>query len=1008
MIVDEIKRMWLYLLVYRARTHVFCRCVTIARKLEVCCLRLLHKRRSTDDDDWKVCVNGSIEKRIESSRITAVGVEEAPKSLKQYDFIVVLGYANGLISLAGVDASGDFHVISHNDSNTARILYVDIHIDEEADKRGEGCLHTFAFLDGGAVVNFSWSSLQQTNVECGEGVIGICASYHHGVIALYANDRIVLRSLGTGSPLKTLEAILCDSWGEGGCAWHPQKKLLAFAGSTAVRYTSAPKWEIYQFGEAQVHSEQIVSLQFAMFGEMVVLLTCSRDKISIWDFDTETTLYSQPASPFRLCALTQLDSREVSLVVFEKDSHDGKWLSTRLSMPEEDKMEVVGSKRGTPTTSTPEKRITGSRNKKLRKMIDMEAEDAGDDDEEEDLFDATGTADIEPEGEAVASSDVEDRHHTRDILGMLDEETSITLIEEMERLKRRVAHLERRSSDRHALTPGSCPPPRDESSQWLLYWDDAGQVTKQGSGDSITLHLHVFSGPNAGYIQKHDRHNCHTAALSNNALVTGSELSFEGSHHSILTFHNLGTNETWERRLKDDSVAAVCVSDDFVAALGNTALYVFSIAGSLLGIYYMKGAPIGIAAKGNLLAVLSQVSSYPKCSTVLSARLLWINGLRGLARNSINRIVSLYDDILVIPPETHISWMSISDQLNLWVADSGGQLIALVPAMASLHKMGGMSLEWVPSLHLSDLSTEAKPDEQRDRIRAFPLYINEQKLCYIRLREGETYPQNKAPLNFMGYTLRKAPLRIEAACGAYMPFNTFNTVLTRDPTLKEMSKTGLVEDVASIPWQQYDEMRHSLTLQRAQIEMLMQLQQAYGFWFKDAETVTQKAISSMGNVERVHDKWLLRMLRKVKGQRQDGNVTFDILRMIIYQRCLDAAADILSEQMDSRQRMVLQEASVLLTNGPAHNAVAPHHETKESSALPRQTSITSNAEEVKTMKRVTNANNNQSHLKYNMQDETEVKPDVSDMDEAKPVQGFTAVDQETKQPANWLQYVFKS
>lgn len=153
--------------------------------------------------------------------------------------------------------------------------------------------------------------------------------------------------------------------------------------------------------------------------------------------------------------------------------------------------------------------------------------------------------------------------------------------------------------------------------------------------------------------------------------------------------------------------------------------------------------------------------------------------------------------------------------------------------------MGGVSLEWVPSLHLAELSSETKSDEQRERINVFPLYINEQKvclsartksvvqLCYIRLKEGENHPHNYAPVNFIGYTLRKAPLRIESASGAYMPFSMFNSILTRDPTLKEVSKTGVVEDVADIPWQQYDEMRHSLTLQSAQIEMLMQLQQVY-------------------------------------------------------------------------------------------------------------------------------------------------------------------------------------
>lgn len=364
----------------------------------------------------------------------------------------------------------------------------------------------------------------------------------------------------------------------------------------------------------------------------------------------------------------------------------GQWPVTRLSLPVDDKMEVVGSKRSNTNASPSHKRSGEPTNKRLRKMADMEAEDAGDDEEETDLFDGMGANELDTGHPDTPHSHTDDRSRNIDLLGMLDEEASISLMEDLERLKKRVAQLERKSSRNYTLTLGACPPPRDESSQWyvshpsqqtsasrLLYWDDAGQITKQGSGDAITLHIHLFSGPNAGYVQKHDRHNCHTAALSQRALVTGSELTFEGGQHSVVTFHNLGTNELWERRLKNETVAAVAVSDDFVAALGATSLYIFSTAGSVLGIYYLKGGPVGIAAKGNLLAVISEVSSHPKGPATFSTRLMWINGLRGLARNSMNRIVDLYDDLLVLPQGKHIAWISISDQLNLWVADSGGK-----------------------------------------------------------------------------------------------------------------------------------------------------------------------------------------------------------------------------------------------------------------------------------------------------------------------------------------------
>ncbi|GBE59247.1 DNA-directed RNA polymerase [Babesia ovata] len=1002
-------------------------CVAFARRLEVCWVQSLQGKAGVDVEDWKVCISPQVEPKISTTYITALDVCTAPSTLSKYRFVVALGYANGTICLSGVDAAGDFHIVSHNDKNKAKVLHLEVQVDVEADKKGKAALHSFALLEGGTIVRFAWDTLEQSHVECGDGIIGLRASLAHGVIAQYAKDRMVLRGLDTDSTLKTFENVGSDTWGEWALGFHPQQRLLAFAGANAVRYTAAPRWEIYQFGDGVVHSEPISCLQFITLGEIVALLTASRDNIAVWDFDAQSVLYRRSGCEFRLCALTDLGEKEVNLAILGNVYDKKPWTVTRLSLPADDRMEEVGGKR--PAESSSSSKSAGAQgNKRFRRMVDDMAEDAGDVAEDEgDLFDGVDHVDVDAEKPEVPASPSERRRRNADVFDMLNDESSMALMEDIERLKRRVAQLERRSEARYNLTPGSCPAPHDESSQWLMYWDDGGQITKQGTGDSTTLHVHLYSGPNAGYVQKHDSHNCHTAALCGRALVTGSELALENDPQGLLTVYNLGTNEIWQRRLRHERIASVAVSDEFVAVLGDGVLYIFSFAGSMLGVYRLKGAPVGLAAKGNMLAVISECSSNPKSSTVYSTRLLWVNGLRGLARNSLNRVVDLYDDVLVLPPNRHVSWLSISDQLNLWVGDSSGefldkvisyrtgQLMSLVPAMASFHKLGGVSFEWVPSLHLADLGGESSSEEKSNRIRAFPLYVNEQKLCYIRLKEGERYPHSHAPVNFLGYTLRKAPLRIEGASGAYMPFNKFYSVMTRDPKLKEVGPAGIVEDVAAIPWQQYDEMRHSLTLQGAQLELLMQLQQAYGFWFRDAERVTQKAATSMGNVELVHDKWLLRMLRKVKGQRQDGNVLYDVLRMIRYQRCLDTAAEIMSDQMDGRQRRVLREAAMLLANGPNRDFLFPSRENKAPEANDtQQPSAGVEPDSGRGVHDVTVLNRTVTHDKDTapvsvpapgkaVAPPAAPKPNAP----AKPVHdGFVEVDGKPEDKSNWMEQVF--
>ncbi|ORM42374.1 DNA-directed RNA polymerase II subunit RPB11 [Babesia sp. Xinjiang] len=1014
--VSHLKKVYLSALREKSGTinansfHVIHRCVTITRGLELCCLQSLHTKTGVDPEAWKVCINPQVEPKIQSSHITALDVCEAPRTLSNYRFVVVVGYASGVICLAGVGSDGVFHIISHNDKNNSQVLHVEVHLDSKADTIGRPALHSFALLEGGTIIRFAWDNLQQTNIECGEGIVGIRASFMHSLIVQYAADRMVLKALDTDTAIKTFEKVGSDKWNQNAICFHPQKPLIAFAGDSAVRYTAAPRWETYEFGRGAVHTEAISCLHFIMLSDMVALMTASSDKIAVWDFDSQTVLYSRPGRQFRVCTLTDVGEKEVTLAIIGDLNSSEPWQVTRLSLPADDRMVEIGVKR--PAAASGQTERSGmTNNKRLRRMVDVEAEDAGDNEQEDGFFDGIDAIDVEPEKWETPRSESGDRRHNDDVLNMLNDEASITLMDDLERLKRRVAQLEKRSEKRYPLTPGACPPPADESSQWLMYWDDVGQITKQGSDDSSTLHVHLFSGPNAGYIQRHDRHNCHTAALSPRSLVTGSDVMFAGAPHGLVTFNNLTTNEIWERRLKNDAIAAVAVADDFVAALGNGVLYLFSVAGSVLGVYQLKGEAVGIAAKGNLLAVISDCSSYQRSSSLYSIRLLWVNGLRGLARNSLNRVVDLYDDLLVLPSGRHVAWLSISDQLNLWIADSSGQLLSLVPAMASFHKLGGVSFEWVPSLHLADLLPDATHDEPRKHIKAFPLYVNDQKLCYVRLKDNERYPHSHAPVNFLGYTLRKAPLRIECASGAYMPFSQFHSVMTRDPKLKEVSASGVVEDVAAIPWQQYDEMRHSLTLQGAQLELLMQLQQAYGFWFRDAERVTQKAATSMGNVELVHDKWLLRMLRKVKGQRQDGNVLFDVLRMIRFQRCLDTAADILADQMDSRQRKVLQDASMLLAGVPSRELFASHDQqvqenqpSARSSEVDRTSGLSVN--EVSVVRAPADTVKDLAAAMSNVVPQPQTT--TASKAAGRPVPGFVPVQNDNKEPDNWMEQVFKS
>ncbi|KAK2194715.1 Minichromosome loss protein Mcl1 [Babesia duncani] len=532
----------------------------------------------------------------------------------------------------------------------------------------------------------------------------------------------------------------------------------------------------------------------------------------------------------------------------------------------------------------------------IRKMVDQEAVDEDNEEQDEEYKDEETYRDIL---DSYDNLDKDEMTHF--------DQSRVHVMHEISKLRKKVASLDNRVAERTTLVPGSCPAPDDAAVQWVLFWDEVGQITKQLISDVWCLHVHVFSGPLAGYKRKPDRYNCHTAALNQKYVVTGSEINVDGGHvHGILTFLDFENNTQWDRRFFNEYISAVAVGDSFVAAItADGILYILSLARSLMGVFQLKGSPIAIAARGNVLATITEATTLTNVSSFGHVRMFWVNGLRGLAKNPASRIVDLYSDSLVLGPDKAISWISFSSQCTLWITDTSGQLMALLPAIESCYKVGGYSLEWIPFMNLENLVNESSDYEPSHTV--FPLYVSDMK-----------------PLNFMGYTLKKACLRIDGCVGAYLPFQKFNGLVTKDPQLREVIGSDIISDVASIPWQQYDEMRHIQSLQACQNEYILKVFQNYNFWMQNSQGISDDAISAFGNAERVHDKWTLRILRKTKDSKQDSGVLLDALWMLRFPKCLEAAFSILQNQLDAKQRQVLQEASLLLENvTPFENNVQP-------------------------------------------------------------------------------------
>ncbi|BAM41587.1 conserved hypothetical protein [Theileria orientalis strain Shintoku] len=358
---------------------------------------------------------------------------------------------------------------------------------------------------------------------------------------------------------------------------------------------------------------------------------------------------------------------------------------------------------------------------KRSKYLDNEANEINRDEEELDL---NGDVDDEAEGEDEEERDyneIGDDYTGIDYRDNDDQDLRNDFLKsELVRLHKKVKVLEERLVSRGAkvTTPGTCPRPNDQLKQCnnsdmilylmvvplnkrsvhtrlchfrCLFWNECGHISKQNTPENNNLHIYMFSGPLSGYIKKSDKYNCHIASLANYGLYTrelagvtdnndvaldgvvcGSNLNSNNSVIGVIYYINLATNETWERRFKDESVTCVVISDNFIGAVTDlNILYIFTRNNLLLSAFKLKGKIRSLVANKNMLAILTQ-TSHDGTDTTLSVRLLWVNGIKGLSKNNHLKIISIYDDLLILNDNIDLLYVGLTSDFILWYIDTRG------------------------------------------------------------------------------------------------------------------------------------------------------------------------------------------------------------------------------------------------------------------------------------------------------------------------------------------------
>ncbi|UKK01690.2 hypothetical protein MACK_001043 [Theileria orientalis] len=733
-----------------------------------------------------------------------------------------------------------------------------------------------------------------------------------------------------------------------------EKRLLFLAGFDEIFYTFLDKFSLYKFvssaGDRGSNIDTVNAtgsssgsgyysyLDSLSVSDMNVLLLMNKNYVQIWDYDTQVVLYQMENSGFDLCFLNVIDSGVVNLLTFQnaklvdsiklfvnddkfvpvdrpkessddKSKQESKEESSSIDKKEEDvKNDEVNYKR-----KSDDEKYKKLKRIKRSKYLDNEANEINQDEDELEL---NGEVDDEAEEDEEERdyNEIGDDYTGNDYRDNDDQDLRNDFLKnEVLRLHKKVKVLEERLVNKSAkvTTPGTCPRPNDQLKQWCLFWNECGHISKQNTPENNNLHIYMFSGPLSGYIKKSDKYNCHIASLALDGVICGSNLNSNNSVIGVIYYLNLVTNETWERRFKDESVTCVVISNNFIGAVTDlNILYIFTRNNLLLSAFKLKGKIRSLVANKNILAIMTQTSNDGN-DTTLSVRLLWVNGIKGLSKNNHLKIISIYDDLLILNDNIDLLYVGLTSDFILWYIDTKGYLWLLVHNMSSLNGIG--ILEWLPTINIFNISKNI-----------FPLYINNLQLCYIKLKSNERHPDCSKNSNFFGYTLNRLNLRIDSLTNYYINYSQYQNILKTNPTLKEYissltNDSNEAENTLNIPWQQYDDMRYIQNININHLEYIIKLIKSNQFWFTSSNRENNLAnyANNINVCEKNHDKWLLRILRKIQ-MSKELYINTDIIQMLKLPKCLEIAKTIIKDEKYKKlindSLLLLQKSSQFMSN----------------------------------------------------------------------------------------------
>ncbi|GAW83258.1 hypothetical protein, conserved [Plasmodium gonderi] len=479
------------------------------------------------------------------------------------------------------------------------------------------------------------------------------------------------------------------------------------------------------------------------------------------------------------------------------------------------------------------------------------------------------------------------------------------------------------------LSPGLCEEPENINDQWCMFWNDIGHITKKKEGNKTYIYVFLFRGEDIGKKKITDIYNVTAASLSAYGFALASnpyEKSFS-KINSILCFHNLRDNVIWNKYLPNDEfIKGVANGNNFVAIVTSTNfLRIYSAYGYIINTFLLKGLPVAICAYDYLLFVITcqfifeNVSTY-NINNTYNCTLYKINeNFTNLKSHKYNtyHITILYDGILSLPSCHYLNWVNMSNFGVPYVRDTSNYIYGLYPLFKNSNNH--IVYDWVPVFDFNNLNkiesmennantqninqqysnlknnnthySENDPQEDEDdkskneedinnypreeqltnkECIYYPLYFdNFEHISVIKLNKNEIEPRSNKIESCLGYNVEKKYILMNE-CNL-IKYEKFVKLIQTNPNLS-LDNDSNNNEFASLPWEQYDEMRSRVDLFCKQL-----FANIYYDYMNDGKN--KSANDTLKSLNKLYDKWIMRMFAILKNDKKNQKLAVKTSRL---------------------------------------------------------------------------------------------------------------------------------